>query len=145
MGDSELQPEGRLWLLVILVMLIFAVSVIYFSRNNPEWANLDKAKISSPSSIRPIRLYSVFYNTGVFSPTNIRVHVGDSVKFQNDNNQAVLIQSDETSGIADLIGFDSVGDVQPNGSFTYTFTIAGSFGYHNKYNKNERGMVIVRP
>ena len=143
--DSELEPEGRLWLLVILVLLIFAASLIYFSRNNLEWANLNQVKISNPNSSRSARLYTIFYNSGVFSPTNIRIHVGDSVKFQNDNDQPIHIQSDETNGIADLIGFDSVGDIPSMGSFTYTFTIAGIFGYHNKYNKNERGTVIVRP
>lgn len=143
--ESELQPEGRLWLLVILVLLVFAASLIYFGRNNPDLANLDQARVSSPGASRPSRLYRVFYNTGVFSPTNIRIHAGDSVKFQNDSNDPIHIQSDETSNVPDLVGFDSVGDIPPEGSFVYTFTKAGVFGYHNKDNKNERGTVIVRP
>lgn len=143
--DSELQPEGKLWLLVILVLLIFAASLIYFGRNNPALVNLDQARISNPGSSRTSRIYTVFYNTGVFSPTNIRIHVGDSVKFQNDGDQPIHIQSDSTNNIPDLVGFDSVGDVPAKGSFTYTFSTAGIFGYHNKYDKNERGTVIVRP
>ena len=95
--DSELEPEGRLWLLVILVLLIFAASLIYFSRNNLEWANLNQVKISNPNSSRSARLYTIFYNSGVFSPTNIRIHVGDSVKFQNDNDQPIHIQSDDNA------------------------------------------------
>lgn len=143
--ESELQPEGRLWLLVILVLLFFAASLIYFGRNNSDLANLDQARVSSPGASRPSRLYKVFYNTGVFSPTNIRIHAGDSVKFQNDSNGPIHVQSDETNSVPDLVGFDSVGDIPPEGSFTYTFTKTGVFGYHNKDNKNVRGTVIVRP
>lgn len=143
--DSEVKPEGGLWFLVILVLLVFALSLIYFGRSNPDLVNLNEAKIPSPGVIRPSRLYTVFYNVGVFSPTNIRIHVGDSVKFQNDSDDPLHVRSDETNTIPDLIGFDSVGDIPPGGSFTHTFSKSGVFGYHNRYNKNEKGTVIVRP
>ncbi|MBI2670020.1 MAG: plastocyanin [Candidatus Yanofskybacteria bacterium] len=82
---------------------------------------------------------------GVFSPTNIRIHVGDSVRFQNDGSTSMRIISDLTNGVLDLAGFDSVGEIPPKSVFTYTFSQTGIFGYHSARNLNEEGTVIVRP
>ena len=145
MSDAELQPEGRLWLLVISVLVGFGGALTYFTQQNPDIATYNQALVSRPNESRPARLYTVYYNTGVFSPTNLRIHNGDSVKFQNDGDQPIHITSDSTGSVPDLIGFDSVGDIPARGSFTYTFSKTGTFGYHNLKNKTERGTVIVRP
>ncbi len=143
---SDLQPEGKLWLLVIFVLVLFGGALVYFSRNSPDLVGFDQARLNNrPSAARQARLYTVFYDTGVFSPTNIRIRAGDSVKFQNDSNQPIHIVSDSTDGALDLTGFDSIGDIPPDSSFAYTFTRTGIFGYHNAGNKAERGAVIVRP
>lgn len=143
---SDLQPEGRLWLLVIFVLVLFGGALVYFSRNSPDLVGFDQARLNNRlSPARQARLYTVFYDTGVFSPTNIRIHAGDSIKFQNDSNQSIHIVSDSINDLPDLVGFDSIGDIPPDSSFTYTFARTGTFGYHNIGNKAERGAVIVRP
>lgn len=145
MEEIEYKPDGKLWFLVILVSIIFAGSLYYFGLNQ-KVNEYSKAIISSsPDNNRQARMYTVFYNTGVFSPTNIRVHVGDSIKFQNDSSDSLYVVSDSTNNILDLIGFDSVGNIPPKSSFVFTFSKAGSFGYHNNLEKSEQGMVIVRP
>ena len=130
---------------MILVLLGFGVALTYFIRHNPEIADYNQALLDRPSETRQARLYSVYYNTGVFSPTNLRIHAGDSVRFENDSDQPIHIISDTTGNTPDLIGFDSVGDVPAKAAFTYTFNKAGNFGYHNTYTTTERGTVIVRP
>ncbi|MEK7507123.1 MAG: hypothetical protein AAB585_01080 [Patescibacteria group bacterium] len=140
--ESELQPEGRMWLLVILMLVIFAGSLFYFIRNNPDILNSDRQARISQNNNRQTRIYTVFYNPGVFSPTNLRIHIGDAVKFQNDGDQPIHISPDEPNN---PIGFDSIGDVPPRSSFAYTFSKQGVFGYYNSLNKSERGTVIVRP
>lgn len=144
MANSESQPKGAIWFVIILVLLGFVLSVVYFSRNNPEVANGNQTS-PKPTATRQPRVYTVFYGLGVFSPTNIRIHVGDSVRFQNDTKSPIRIVSDVTNGTPDLPGFDSVGEIQPGGAFTYTFISAGIFGYHNVKNSVEEGTVIVRP
>lgn len=144
MANSEYKPNGKIWLLVIFVSLAFGGSLLYFGRKNGI-DEFQQATISGTTVPRQTRVYTVYYNTGVFSPTNIRVHAGDSVKFLNESNDPLHIISDSTDGVSNLVGFDSIGDVQPNGTFVFTFVEAGSFGYHNDLNKSERGMVIVRP
>lgn len=117
---------------------------MYFGRGNPILSQNNPIP-SQITNARQPRVYTVFYGLGVFSPTNIRIHVGDSIRFQNDSDRPIRIESDYANDIPDLVGFDSVGDVQPHGVFTYTFSKAGIFGYHNTKNTNEEGVVIVRP
>ncbi len=145
MLDSDFKPKGAIWLFIILVLTGFTWAVLYFGRKNPELANGGQALTSRLAGVRQPRTYTVFYGLGVFSPTNIRIHVGDSVRFQNDSNTPVRVISDSTNNILDLAGFDSIGDIPPDGVFTYTFSQAGIFGYHNAKNSSEEGAVIVRP
>lgn len=144
--EREIQPRGSIWLLVILVLLTFAVALIYFERQNPELAYFNQAQINNRlKDNRPTKVYVVYYNTGVFSPTNLRIHIGDSVKFQNDSDLPIRILSDDSDGIPDLVGFDSVSFIPTQSAFTYTFSKVGTFGYHLEENRTERGTVIVRP
>lgn len=142
--NDGVHDRGTTWIFIILVLIVFAAAVTYFSRNNP-----DLKIIPSPDMVttpaRVPRLYTVFYQLNIFSPTNLRIHVGDSVKFLNNSSQPIRVVSDSVKGTPVLIGFDSVGDVQLSGAFTYTFTGAGIFGYHNARNTDETGTVIVRP
>lgn len=140
MEDSS-QPKGAIWFVIILVLVGFALAVIYFGRKNP----VVISGSPKPSTSRQPRIYTVFYGLGIFSPTNIRIHVGDSVRFQNDSKVAIRVASDITNGTPDLPGFDSIGDIPPGGVFTYTFGSPGIFGYNNIKNPVEDGTVTVRP
>ena len=145
MTDRDFKPKGAIWLFIIFVLAGFAWAVLYFGRNNPSLANNDRAVPSRQASARQPRTYTVFYGLGVYSPTNIRIHVGDSVRFQNDSDFPMHVISDSTNDALDLAGFDSLGEIPPDSVFTYTFSQSGIFGYHNVKNPNEEGTVIVRP
>jgi plastocyanin len=140
-ADTEYKPDGKMWLFVLLVCILFGGSLLYFGRNR----GIDLQPIITGTPARQSRVYTVYYNTGVFSPTNLRIHAGDSVKFLNESNDKLHVITDSTNNVPDLAGFDSIGSIPSQGSFTYTFAVAGSFGYHNDLDKAERGMVIVRP
>lgn len=145
MTDFDFKPKGVLWLFIILVLVIFTAAVMYFSRGNQLLANNGQASSNRPTNARQPRTYTVFYGLGVFSPTNLRIHAGDSVRFKNDSNVPLRVVSDSTDGVLDLAGFDSVGDIPPGGVFSYTFSQAGILGYHNAKSPDEEGTVIVRP
>lgn len=145
MESDEPKPNGIIWLFLVLVLIGFAAAVMYFERDNQGLI----AAIQSPANYltptRQARVYTVYYGLGVFSPTNIRIHVGDSVKFQNDSDTPIRVVSDRSGGVPELAGFDSVNDVPSKDSFTFTFTESGTFGYHNGKNPSDEGTVIVRP
>ncbi len=143
MESSEQKPNGLIWLLIILVLTGFAAATMYFEQDTQGLAAI-QSPANYPTPSRQARVYTVYYGLGVFSPTNIRIHVGDSVKFQNDSKSPIRIVSDLTNGVPDLAGFDSIGDVPPDSAFSFTFSEAGIFGYHNGRNPAEEGTVIVR-
>lgn len=133
-GNEEVHPRGHLWLLIILMLLAFTAAVLFFSRN----ADYEPVVSQTRADERAPRVYSVFYKNETFSPTNIRVREGDTVRFENDSLFGVRIVSD------DLAGFDSVGPIPPGGVFTYTFAASGIYSYHNEKNEDQLGKVIVR-
>ena len=145
MIDPDSKSKDAVWLFILLALAGFIAAVIYFGRNNPLLANNGPIPSSRQINTRQPRTYTVFYGLGVFSPTNIRIHVGDSVRFQNDGNAPIRVVSDSTNGTLDLTGFESVGDIPPGSIFTYTFSQSGIFGYNNAHRPNEEGTVIVRP
>jgi plastocyanin len=145
MEPSEQKQTGFFWLLIILVLIGFAAAAMFFERGNKDLVAAIQSPVSRPTPSRQARVYTVYYGLGIFSPTNIRIHVGDSVRFQNDSDFPISIVSDRTNGLPDLAGFDSIGDVPPGSAFSFTFSEAGIFGYHNGKDPAEEGTVIVRP
>ena len=147
-GHEDPSPQGYFWVIIVLLLAIMSSSIVFFSRS----ANYDLSALALPSQSskepeRPSRIYSVFYKNGTFSPTNIRIRAGDTVRFENDSLVGIggiRIVSDPHPGHDNLNGFDSIGDIPAGGVFTYTFSIPGIFGYHNENNISETGKVIVR-
>jgi manganese oxidase len=72
-----------------------------------------------------------------FSPSTIKVPVGATVKWKNDDSAAHTVTSTSK-------GFDS-GNLDSGRSFTFTFTKSGSYGYVCTYHPNMTGMVVVEP
>ena len=102
---------GISWLIVILLMVLLAFAVIHFGNRQPA-VSLTPAAISNDSTAPTAqpRIYTISYDSGVFSPTNLRIHAGDTVRFKNDSIFPIRISSE------DLVGFDSIGDI-PQGSY----------------------------
>ena len=125
------------WLLIVLILLMFAGAVFFFNKDLPknQEANLNGSKNNNG------RVYTVYYTSGVFSPTNLQINVGDTVRFSNNGILSVRIKADEES---ELPGFDSISDIPPQGVFSYTFTKRGIFDYHNERKAEQKGTIIVK-
>lgn|SRR3989344_1681158 len=134
--------SGASWLLIALVLLVLALAVSYFKGDE---LSGNTSTVSSKPNSRELRDYVVFYKAGVFGPTNIRIHIGDRVAFQNLSLVPIRIMSNGGPKKPELADFDSRTDIPPNGEFSYTFSGVGIFGYHNLNNPEEGGYVIVRP
>lgn len=140
---AALSDTGMFWLLIIITLVLLAVAV-HFLGNVPTDVGVIPGTSSSPSpteSHQP-RVYTVSYKSGVFSPTNLRIHAGDTVRFRNDGILSIHIAADPQNN--PLAGFDSVGDIPQGSYFAFTFAAKGIFGYINEKNPNETGTIIVR-
>jgi plastocyanin len=137
-----LNNSGLVWFLIIIVLMLLAFSINIFNQPNDINNNLDLDNKVTPtvsaSNFRQPRVYTVSYRNGVFSPTNLRIHAGDTVRFKNENIFPIRIVGDN------LVGFDSVGDIPQGSFFVFTFATKGIFSYHNEKNPNETATIIVK-
>ena len=136
-------PEPQrphLWALILIVLVLMVLAVLVL---NPGTGGEPVAPLPSASNLPPPRMYTVSYRSKVFSPTNLRIRVGDSVRFRNDSTMAIRIVADPSGGRT-TPEFDSVGKVHAGGDFSHTFATAGVFAYHNEQDGTEAGVIIVR-
>lgn len=129
---------GISWLIVILLLVLAAFSVLHFGKLQPAVSPLPSSSDDGATPAVQPRMYTISYDAGVFSPTNLRIHAGDTVRFKNESIFPIHIVSD------DLVGFDSVGDIPQGSYFAYTFAARGTFGYRNSHNSDQTGSIIVR-
>lgn len=139
--DDHLRHPAFFWLLIVLLMVGSAIAVSLLA-DERQLASITPSPL--PSETREPRFYTVSYRSGVFSPTNLRIHAGDTVRFKNESFFGIRIVSDPHPAHNQLFGFDSVGDVPQGSYFSYTFSEKGIFGYHNEKKPEEQGMIIVR-
>lgn len=143
---QRVQSIGGFWIIIAAMLVLSAVAVSLLGGTPPENGpiSLSPTPTPTPTESHAPRIYTVSYKAGVFSPTNLRIHSGDTVRFKNDGILSVRIVSDPHPDHNDLVGFDSIGDIPPGSSFIFTFAAKGVFGYHNEKKISEIGTVMVK-
>jgi len=126
------------WVLII-VMLVLSAGAVRMLGGTPDGLS-SQIPTLTPEAEREPRFYTVTYKSGVFSPTNLRIHAGDTVRFKNDGFFGIRIMTDNNQ----LPGFDSIGSIPQGSYFSYTFAEKGIFGYHSEEDPEEQGTIIVR-
>jgi len=119
------------WVWIILVIVVIAGAIYYFTRPNYQIGNS-----SSVISSSPVSQSSVSAENFSFNPSSIEVAVGTEVTFTNNDSTAHTITSDDGA-------FDS-GQLASGQSFKHTFTQAGTFTYHCSIHTTMHGNVIVK-
>lgn len=132
---------GLFWMLIILMLVLFGLAVSMLGGNQNLGTDLPVPTETTSPDVKPSRIYTVSYKSGVFSPTNLRIHAGDTVRFKNESIFPIRIVSGPDSS---LVGLDSVGDIPQGSYFSFTFAAKGIFDYHNEGNVKETGTIIVR-
>ena len=95
----------------------------------------------------------ITYTASGYSPKTVTINVGDSVRFVNNSDSGMWTASavHPTHSVypvkddADCLGssFDACEATAPGESWTYTFTEAGDWGFHNHVNASHTGTVTV--
>ena len=132
---------GLFWMLIILTLVLFGLAVSMLGKPQNVGTDLPTPTETTSAQTVPSRIYTVSYKNGVFSPTHLRIHAGDTVRFKNEGVFPIRIVSGPDSS---LVGFDSVGDIPQGSYFSFTFAAKGIFDYHNDRNPKETGTIIVR-
>src|SRR3989344_5931018 len=125
-GDVERYHNPAVfWLLIIVMLMLLAGAVTILS--NPEEL-MSQIPTVTPEEGREPRVYTISYQGGVFSPTNLRIHAGDTVRFKNEGFFGIRVITDNNQ----LPGFDSVGHIPQSSFFScigYFFRFTDSFRF----------------
>ena len=141
--DAGPPPRSvNFWLLIILLLLVLAAAIRFLGPATPDVAMVDPS-VSKTPGVRVSRTYTVTYKSGVFSPTNLRIHVGDTVIFHNNDTRALRIVSQVDPESQDPY-FDSTVAIAIDATFAFTFADSGIFTYHRSGSDQEAGVIIVR-
>lgn len=116
--------------------------------------------ITTPAANDDDSVTDVMLTDAGFSPAIVTINVGDTVRFTNNSSSGMWVGSDDHPTHTDYDGTatrDHCQDGQPtNGTFDacratgngetwdFTFTKAGTFGYHNHVGSSRIGTIIVK-
>lgn len=140
-----------LGIIVAVAAVIALVTVLIVSSNGDDdkkEAPATSAPVSTPkakvtASTTQSNQSTVTITASGFSPKTMTVKVGEAVTWKNESNNSVIVASDPHPTHTDLPGFESSA-LTSGGTYTFTFTKAGSFGYHNHNNPSTKGTVVAQ-
>lgn len=84
------------------------------------------------------------YNDEGFAPDTVTVKVGDIVIFDNNSSRNFWPASNNHPTHSIYSEFDAKKSILPGGSYSFTFTKAGTWGYHDHIKVGKTGTVIVK-
>lgn len=87
---------------------------------------------------------TVRYTASGFSPSLVKVKSGSTVTFKNESSEPMWVASDPHPIHTRLRGFDAKNGIGNGQTYSFTFTKAGRFGFHNHLNPSHTGTVVVR-
>lgn len=87
---------------------------------------------------------TIEYTDSGFSPKTVTVKVGDTVTWTNKAEKPMWVASAPHPTHTDLAGFDELSSVEKGGTYSFTFTKAGNWKYHNHMKTSDFGAVVVQ-
>jgi plastocyanin len=93
------------------------------------------APLASPSPSAAAPAYVVHIKDFKYAPAPLTIHVGDTVRFINDDDEPHTVTATDKS-------FDSEA-LDTNGAWTHTFTKPGTFSYFCELHPYMKATVIV--
>lgn len=162
--------KTTLIILVILVLLVGGGWLLWnsgiFNYNLPQTAApVYPGMVSAPTQTGPVinapvssspknttNGVTVDYTSNGFSPSTITVTKGGTVTWVNNSQDVIRVASDPhpthngypTTGGCVSSTFDSCSLIPPGGTWSFTFGIVGTWGYHNHMNPVQKGTVVVQ-
>lgn len=125
---------GYLGIGVLVIVLL--VGFIVTRRSQPG-SQPGSAPVSQPAAA------TVTYTASGFSPRSVTVKSGSTVAFKNESSGELWVASDPHPIHTGLLGFDAKKGIASGQTYSFTFTKAGTFGFHDHLNPSHTGTVVV--
>lgn len=87
---------------------------------------------------------TISYTDNGYVPSTVSINAGDTVKFMNNSSRGMWTASDPHPVHTDFSAFDARKNYNPGESYSFTFTTAGTYGFHNHTHSSDTGEVIVK-
>ena len=120
-------------IVVIVILVILGVGYYFLYGKNGIYSNMQNTNPSTDSTT-PVVQNTVEAKNLAFTPSIIKVNVGDTVTFTNNDTTTHTVTSST---------FDS-GELAEGQSFKRTFDTAGTYDYHCSLHPFMTGQVIVQ-
>ena len=96
--------------------------------------------------------YKVTYSDSGFSPATVNIKRGDTITFVDRSVQDMWPASNPhpvhdaypVKGGCKASTFDACQGIHPGGSWSFVFTAAGTWGYHNHLNPSHQGSIVIQ-
>ena len=119
---------------VFLVLVVVLIGGYFIFQSNP------KSEITSADN--SMTSATVTYANNVFSPSELRVKVGDKIKFVNNGASEIEIASGPHPTHTSYPAFES-GSLAPGATYKFTATEKITIMYHNHLNAKATGKIVV--
>jgi plastocyanin len=96
----------------------------------------------TPTSTAP-KTYNVSMTDAAFVPNTLTIKKGDTVKFTNNGTKAIWPASAPHPTHTDYPAFDPKKGVAVGESWSFTFTLVGTWKYHDHLNPTRFGSISV--
>lgn len=135
----------KLALGVVIILLVIG-GFLFVSRPVPERAPLPKGVEEQPSALGDeiMKEYVIEMTARGFSPVNLNVPPGTTVKFINRDSATHWPASDIHPTHQICPGFDSLSPVQAGASHSFKFETAKTCPMHDHLNPALKGSIIVQ-
>lgn len=128
--------------IVIIIIVIVAGGGYFILRGSQQL---------SISQMPPMKEKVIIYADTGYSPSSLRINVGETVLFQNKSSRSMWPASAmhpthkdyPTTGGCLGSTFDACKGVQPGESWSFKFDVIGDWKYHNHLNPKDFGAIIV--
>jgi plastocyanin len=129
------RPATTMRRLVGPLLLVAAVAIIAASCNGTGPSAYGASASTAATTTAATATNAATIKGFSFQPEVLKVKVGAKVTWTNDDTVAHTVTADTTS-------FAS-GNLQPGGSFSFTFTRPGTYAYHCSIHPSMHGSVVV--
>lgn len=144
--------KTHLMLLGMLTVVAFTAASCNGSANvtadtevdtNTDTENTVDINADVSATTQSAKTVTIEYTDSGFSPANVTVNKGDTVRFVNNSSSAFWPASAPHPIHTDLPSFDAKRNIAVGGSYSYTFNDKGAWGYHNHLKSTSFGKVTV--
>ncbi|AKM84643.1 TPA: hypothetical protein DHW58_02385 [Patescibacteria group bacterium] len=141
------RPIGSLIAIIGLLALTGAACGRTATNITPTPTNTttDNQSTTPPEVTPAAKIVTVSYTGTGFSPSSVTVNAGDTVKFINTGQTSAVWPAVNPHPVHTSVpGFDAGKPLASGGTYSFTFTARGTFGYHNHLNPAQTGTIVVQ-